>query len=67
MVMLFPDDVLMVRLRGEIFFTPQDLQFPVLDLSSIHAEATCMVEKACLCRSVDTDWRNDVWRPKYIF
>ena len=48
-------------------FTPQGLQFPVLNLNSIHAEATCMVEKTCLYRSVDIDWHYDVWRPKNIF
>ena len=47
--------------------TPQGLQFPVLNLNSIHAEATCMVEKTCLYRSVDIDWHYDVWRPENIF
>ena len=48
-------------------FTPQGLQFPILNLNSIHAEDTCMVEKTCLYRSVDIDWHDDVWRPKNIF
>ena len=48
-------------------FAPQGLRFPILNLDSIDAKATCMVEKTCLCRSVDINWHNNGWRPKYIF
>ena len=48
-------------------FTPQGLQFSSLKLSSMHAQATSMVEKNWLCRKVDIDWHNDVWHPKHIF
>ena len=48
-------------------FIPQGLHFLILNLNSTHAEATCMVEKTCLYRSVDIDCHNNVWRPKNIF